>query len=353
MSEQTFPQLRVLCFGAGAIGSYIGGSLTLAGHCVVFLERPEMAEYFSKQGLSIDAHGQKNEIADLQVVGSIDEALTKGPYDVAILAVKSYDTAGLLTTLKPYAAALPAVVCFQNGVENEQKIAEVLGMPKVIYGSVTTAVGKPQPCEIQVEKLRGMGVSSNHSITPALVSALNSANLKAAQIFHADGMKWSKMLTNIMSNATSAILQMPPGDVFAHPGLYHLEVKQIREALAVMKHANIPLVDLPGVPVKLLMGVMKNLPEMISRPIVAGSVGKGRGDKMPSFYIDLAAGRPNSEVNYLNGAIVRYGERYNVPVPVNRALNRILTEIVEGKRNWQDYDHKPEKLLGEIKAATI
>jgi 2-dehydropantoate 2-reductase len=353
MSEQTYPQLRVLCFGAGAIGAYIGGSLSNAGHCVVFMDRPEMAAYLNEQGLSVTVNGNKKPIRNLQVVGSIDEALTKGPYDVAVLAVKSFDTEGILQTLKPYAAALPPVVCFQNGVENEQKIAEALGLQKVIYGTVTTAVGKPQPNEIVVEKLRGMGVASNHSITPAFVSALNSAELKAAQLYNADGMKWSKMLTNIMSNATSAILQMTPYEVFTHPRLYHLEVKQIKETLAVMKKANIPLLNLPGVPLKLLMWVMKNMPEAISRPVVAGSVGKGRGDKMPSFFIDLAAGRPKSEVHYLNGAIVRYGERFDVPVPVNRALTRILGEIVDGTRNWQDYNHNPEKLLSEIKAATV
>jgi 2-dehydropantoate 2-reductase len=353
MSDLSYPQLRVLCFGAGAIGAYIGGSLTRAGHCVVFMDRPEMVAYLEKNGLSVTVHGVKHEVKNLQVVGSIDEALTKGPYDVAILAVKSYDTEGVLQTIKPYSAALPPIVCFQNGVENEQKIAEALGLQKVIYGTVTTAVGKPKANEIVVEKLRGMGVTSNHSITPAFVSALNSAELKAHQLYHADGMKWSKMLTNIMSNATSAILQMSPAEVFSHPGLYHLEVNQMKEALSVMKKAAIPTVSLPGVPVKLLMWVMKNLPESISRLVVSGSVGKGRGDKMPSFFIDLAAGRLQSEVDYLNGAIVRFGERYDVPVPVNRALTRILTEIVEGKRDWQDYNHNPEKLLSEIKAATI
>jgi len=259
----------------------------------------------------------------------------------------------LLQSLKPYAAALPVLVCFQNGVENEQKISEVLGLHKVMYGTVTTAIGKAAPSHIVVEKLRGIGVSSNHSITPCFASALNSAGLKAEQIYHAEGMKWSKMLTNIISNATSAILQMSPSDVFSHAGLYHLERLQILEALAVMKRAQIPVCNLPGVPVKLLMFVIANLPEALSRRIVAGSVGKGRGEKMPSFYLDLAAGREKSEVEYLNGAIVRYGDRYKCPTPINRALTRILEEIVAGKRSWSAYKNAPEVLLSEIENEAV
>jgi 2-dehydropantoate 2-reductase len=353
MTNQTYPQLRVLCFGAGAIGGYIGGSLALKDHCVVFLERPEMAATVAENGIHITIKGETQHLLHPQVVKSIDEALTRGPYDIAILAVKSYDTDALLHTLKPYAAALPVIVCFQNGVENEQKIAEVLGLQKVMYGTVTTAIGKAGPTHIVVERLRGMGVASNHSITPGFVSALNSVGLNAEQIYHAEGMKWSKLLTNIMSNATSAILQMTPAQVFADPELYHLERRQILETLAVMKKAQIPLCDLPGVPVRALMFVIKNLPEKLSRLIVAGSVGKGRGEKMPSFYLDLAAGREKSEVEYLNGAIVRFAERYQVPAPVNRLLTSILVDIVNGKRKWKDFQKSPQALLTEIKKETI
>lgn len=312
-----------------------------------------MLAQFEKEGLYITVHGEERHLEEPEVVASIDEALTKGPFDVAILAVKSFDTEGLLATLKPYAAALPVMVCFQNGIENEQKIADMVGEHKVIYGSVTTAVGKPAANHIRVEKLRGMSVSSDHSITPALVSALNSAGLRASQLYHAEGMKWSKMLTNIMGNASAAILQMTPGEIFSDEVAYHIETLQLKEALAVMRKAEIPVVDLPGVPVKLLMWVIKNLPESISRRVVAGSVGKGRGDKLPSFYLDLAAGKPQSEVDYLNGAIVRLADKMQVAVPVNKTLTKVLEDIVAGKVDWQIYRHHPELLQQEINKETV
>ena len=99
--------------------------------------------------------------------------------------------------------------------------------------------------------------------------------------------------------------------------------------------------------------IIKSLPEKLSRLIVAGSVGKGRGEKMPSFYLDLAAGREKSEVEYLNGAIVRFAERYQLPAPVNRILTNILVDIVNGKRKWKDFQRSPQTLLTEIKKETI
>jgi 2-dehydropantoate 2-reductase len=353
MNDQSYPQLRVLCFGAGAIGAYIGGSLALAGQSVVFLERPEMTALLSTQGIYLRTPGLERHLQTPEIVSSIDEALTKGPFDVAIVAVKSFDTENLLETIKPYAAALPVIACFQNGVENEEKLANALGTHKIIHGSVTTAVGKTDFNHIRVEKLRGISLASDHSITPALVSALNSAGLNAHQLYDAEGMKWSKMLTNIMGNATSAILQMTPGEVFSNPLAYHIEVLQLREALAVMDKAQFPVMDLPAVPVKILMATIKHLPEALSRVIVAGSVGKGRGDKLPSFYLDLAAGRPQSEVDYLNGAIVRFAERYQMQAPVNRVLTRILEDIVHGKQAWETYQHNPQKLMQEIIKETI
>ena len=65
-------------------------------------------------------------------------------------------------------------------------------------------------------------------------------------------MKWSKMLTNLPANATSAILDMTAAEVFAHPGLFRLEMRMLRETLAVMRASRIRVVDLPGVPVRAL-----------------------------------------------------------------------------------------------------
>jgi 2-dehydropantoate 2-reductase len=70
---------------------------------------------------------------------------------------------------------------------------------------------------------------------------------------------------------------------------------------------------------------------------------------MPSFHIDLHSGRGKSEVDYLNGAVVRFGERYGISTPVNRLLNETLLALTEGKLPIDGYAKQPEKLLKELK----
>jgi 2-dehydropantoate 2-reductase len=74
----------------------------------------------------------------------------------------------------------------------------------------------------------------------------------------------------------------------------------------------------------------------------------GRGTKMPSLQIDLAAGRSTSEINVLNGAIVQAGQKLGIPTPVNRALTEILNGLVSGQLNWADYQGQPGKLIEAV-----
>jgi 2-dehydropantoate 2-reductase len=163
-------------------------------------------------------------------------------------------------------------------------------------------------------------------------------------------MKWSKMLTNLLANPTSAILDMTAGEVFAHPGLYRLEIAQLSECLAVMKAQGVGVVDLPGTPVRALALATK-LPLWLSKPFLGKVVGAGRGGKMPSFHIDLHAGRGKSEVTYLHGAVVRAGEKSGISTPVNRLLTEILSDMTTGKIRLDEFYRKPEKLLEKLSHA--
>ncbi len=341
--------MRFLFFGVGAIGTYIGGSLVLAGNEVVFLERPEVAELVKQKGLRLNLGGVEHEIKNPTVVTDIKTALASGTFDVAVQAVKSYDTDGLLKTLAPHREAMPPVLCLQNGVENEAKIAATLGQDKVIAGTVTTAIGRRDTSDIVLDKLRGMGIADEHGKYKALLLALQGANLKASSYEKAASMKWSKMVTNLIANASSAILQMTPGEIFSHAGLYRLEIEMLRETLRVMEKNGITVTNLPGTPVIPLTLVVKYLPLWLSRPLLTQQVGAGRGAKMPSFYIDLKSGRGKSEVEYLNGAVVRYGAMQGVPTPVNRTLNDILMALTRSEIPLDTFAGKPEKLLEAVK----
>ncbi|HEX9091682.1 MAG TPA: ketopantoate reductase C-terminal domain-containing protein [Anaerolineales bacterium] len=201
-----------------------------------------------------------------------------------------------------------------------------------------------------LERLRGMGIVSGHPLSNTLAQALTESGLNAHLISSAAGMKWSKMLTNLLANASSAILDMTPSEILRHLKLYELEIAQLREAIRVMQAHHIPIIDLPGVQVKYFTWIVKNIPPMVSRLLLASVAGGGRGQKMPSFHIDLHSGRGNSEVDYLNGAVVRFGRQASIPAPVNQWLTQTLTALVQGKLPLELYVHQPEKYILDLQS---
>ena len=350
------PNLKILSFGAGAIGTYIGGSLALAGEQLVFLEQPAVAAELRSKGmrldLSLDKRRNLKEVSVLApgvfvVAASLEEALRYGPYDVALFALKSFDTASAAEAMQPFADRLPPVWCLSNGVDNEPSLAKVFGADKVIPGTVTSAIGRRSPGDIVLERLRGVGLASTHPLSNKLLAAANGAFLNARPYPNAAAMKWSKLLTNLIANPTSAILDMTAADVFANSRLYRMEVEMLRECLAVMQAQGIPVVDLPGTPVRALAFATR-LPVWLSKPFLSRAAGSGRGGKMPSFHIDLHSGRGKSEVEFLHGAVVRAGQQFGVPTPVNKILTETLMAMTKGEIPLEKFAHQPDKLLAML-----
>jgi 2-dehydropantoate 2-reductase len=340
-------RLKWLIFGAGAIGTYIGGSLLLQGHKVVFLDQPEVVNEILEHSLKLNLHGQEHRILHPVIYTTLPGAISHTSFDISIFALKSYDTEQALDLMRPFADLIPPVLCLQNGVENEPILESVLGRDKVIAGTVTSAIRRRAAGDILLERLRGVGIASGHPLSQRLVNVLSDAGLNAQLYSSSSSMKWSKMLTNLLANASSAILDLSPVEILRHPDLYRVEIAQLREAVDVCRAYRVQIVDLPGTPVRLYAWSICNLPLRISQLFLSRIAGKARGRKMPSFHIDLHSGRGKSEVDYLNGAVVRFGERLNIPTPVNRWLNQTLCDLTLGNLPIETYSHQPEKYLND------
>jgi len=354
-------RMKILTFGAGAIGTYIGGSLALAGHQVVFVEQPRVVDELRERGLRLDLTLDKRQklrdasridSASFVIVSTLEEALRYGPFDAALFALKSFDTSAALEAIKPFADKMPPILCLSNGVDNEPAISEALGRDKVIHGTVTSAIGRRAAGDIVLEKLRGIGIAKGHPLAEKMNTALDRAYLNSRLFDDAASMKWSKMLTNLIANPTSAILDMTASEVFANKDLYRLEIDMLRECLAVMEAQKFEVVDLPGTPVRAL-AYATTLPLWLSKPFLSRAAGAGRGAKMPSFHIDLYSGRGKSEVGYLHGAVVRAGEKFNVPTPVNKVLTETLIALTNKEMPLEEFAHKPEKLLSRVRGAVL
>jgi 2-dehydropantoate 2-reductase len=251
--------------------------------------------------------------------------------------------------MAPFAARLPPICCFSNGVDNEPALVRVLGADRVIAGTVTTAVGRRGPGDIVVERLRGVGIADVHPSSKRVADAAKAASLRPRLYSDPAAMKWSKLFTNLIANPSSAILDMTAAAIFADPELYRIEIGMLRECLAVMRAQRIAIVDLPGVPVRAL-ALATRLPAWLSKPLLARGAGGGRGGKMPSFHIDLHSGRGQSEVEYLHGAVARAGLQYHVPTPINATLTEILMALTLQNVPPEEYARQPRKLIQALEA---
>ena len=140
-------------------------------------------------------------------------------------------------------------------------------------------------------------------------------------------------------------VDLPPDLVFAHRRLFTLERSAFCEARAVMHALGLQAVNLPGYPVPLLAWGICSLPLWLLQPIFQRMIVRGRGGKMPSLHVDIERGRKSSEVEFLNGAVVKEAQGLGMEVPANEALYSTLTGLVSGEIPWEEYRGQPERLL--------
>ena len=342
--------MRIVVVGAGAIGCLIGGRLAAAGHQVTLVARPRVVEAISGGGLRINLAGVTTFVRHIDAVSSTFEAFLEfGPFDLALFTMKSYDTSAAIQQLQEIGEALPPVLSLQNGVGNEEQLSEAFGAERVLAGVITIPASMPVPGVVRAGR-GGIGlasVSPQHA-PDSTAHAFRAAGFRTRVYADWRALKWSKLLLNLIGNATSAILDWPPERVFADPHLFDVERRAWHEALIVMQALGLHPVALPGYPLPWLVRLMRWLPRGLLQPMLRHMVARGRGGKMPSLHIDLERGRSRSEVMVLNGAVARVGEELGIPVPVNAALTRILLGLASGELEREAFRHAPERLLAEI-----
>lgn len=341
--------MRFLIFGTGAIGAYLGGRLTEAGHGVIFLARATMAEALRRDGLRLEQGQLARTLTGFDILTQLPSAIDLGPEGFVLLTVKAFDCADAAVVIREHVRPGTLVVCLLNGIGNEETLAEAIGWERVVPATLTTAVGVRSPGVVRIGRERGLGFGRSEAAR-RLAEVFGAAGVPARIYDDWRAMKWSKVPTNIVANASSAILDWSAAAVVSHPGLYRLEVEALREVFRVMRRAGHAPVDLPGVPLRwLARGVF--LPVPVSRPWLRRAVARGRGGKRPSFHRDLGRGR--SEVRWLNGAVVDHGRRLGIPTPANAVLLETMLELVEGGSDPAAWKDQPARLLERARAAGV
>jgi 2-dehydropantoate 2-reductase len=285
--------------------------------------------------------------ADVTEIPSPD-ALEEAP-EVIVFSVKAFDLANAAASCAAWPTA-PALTVL-NGVGAEEIVAEARPGGGLIAGSVTASVDLTG--ERTVARLNNGGVAlapasrGVEELTDALLAAIAAAGLRTGRVPDPAAMKWSKLVANLVGNASSAILDMSPADIYGHPAAFGIERRQILEALAVMRRLGLRPVALPGANVPLLaFGV--RFPAAIARPIMRRIIGGARGRKDPSLRIHATAGTGPSEVQWLNGAVARNAERLGAAAPVNRRLTELVEEVLADPERQAWFKGRPDRLVDAI-----
>ncbi|MBI2264088.1 MAG: ketopantoate reductase family protein [Armatimonadetes bacterium] len=343
--------------GAGAIGTYLAAKLALSGQQVLLVGRPSFVESARREGLRLEQGCQTTEITPraFWAFPSLEETKAReGTPDLFILAVKSYDTEAAMESIKAiYGNNRPLILVLQNGIGNEEKAQDVLPDASFLSGALTTPVHAVGPARVQAPRNKSGLALAGVLREPARAlhdwqDVFSSAGIVTKCCPDWRGMKWSKLLLNILANGTCAILDMAPDEVYSLRPLFQLERRAILEALQVMRALKVRPVSLPGYPVPLLAAALEAGPEFIVRPFLSGKIAKARGGKPPSLQLDLTKGKGRTEVTWMNGAIESQGMSLGLSTPVNGTIARVLSEIASGKTPWDRFRKKPDALLAEL-----
>lgn len=333
------------------MGTLVSGRLSGAGHEVALLARPEQSLHIRQYGLTVEDGMGGATHARPYVLSEIPEKPRKGATpDLVIVAVKAYDTTAAIPEIARLCGPDTCVLTLQNGIGNEEALADGLGGERILSGAFTLSASVPETGRVLQHTLSGgiglaeMQVTGRRLATISEVFAHAGMRVRIYKDWR--GMKWSKLLLNLLANASCAILQMTPREVFADSRLFRLEQLAFREARLTMRRMEIAPVDLPGYPVRLLCRVMA-LPGPLARRLLAPRVTGGRGDKMPSLAMDIARGKRRSEVTFLNGAVTTAAAGCGIPAPANALLASTL-EAIAASGDGSSFHGHPEKLLAGL-----
>lgn len=293
-----------ICFlGAGSLGSTIGGILSAGGSDVYLIDQwQEHVDVMKRDGLTIMEDSSERVI---RVKAAAD---TSGldVMDLVIVLVKSFHTREAVSAAGNIIGAQTVVMSLQNGLGNEETIADIVGKERVISGKTYVGGGIVGPGKVSSGikgKLTVIGEmdGSTTSRIKSVSDEFNQSGLKTEISDNIVGMIWDKLLVNVSTAALTSITRLTYGELYKLDNLAEIAQLAVAEGIAVAAAKQVRL-DTQN-PAEIWRRASAGLPPSFKTSML---LGLERGIK--------------SEIDYINGAVVRYGELVNVPTPVNKTL---------------------------------
>jgi 2-dehydropantoate 2-reductase len=338
---------RIAIVGAGALGGYVGGTLAHLGHDVTLIDPwPEHIETIRGRGLELDGMTSEERfvVKNAKAIHVTEaQSLARNPIDVALVAVKSYDTLWATALIAPYLSERGFVVSLQNCM-NEETIAGVVGWGRTV-GAVASMISVDlyEPGRIRRTIAKGgdmytiFRIGEPHGrITPRveeLVEWFRGIDSSKATT-NLWGERWSKLVQNAMGNGVTAATGLTSGECLRDEAIRRFQIRLAGEAVRVGQALGYQLETIRGADPEQLAraaeGDTRALAE-VEAIIVPKAGANPRGDiQRPSMAQDILKGR-RTEVDAMNGYIARKGDEVGVPAPSHAKLAHIVTRIERGE----------------------
>ena len=313
--------MKICMLGAGALGSAIGGTLAAAGSDIT------LVDVYKAHVDAINTHGLRMRTAGGERVVAAragTDARNVGVVDLVIVLVKSFHTREAMQAAKSLVGPDTAVMSLQNGLGHEDILADVVGKQHVIagktyVGGVFLGAGHVIAGVENKETLIG---ELDGSITPrveAIASEFERAGLTTVVSSNIYGAMWDKLLVNVATGALAGITRLTYGDLYAVKEIEACAVAAVEEAMAVAKANGIALStrEPREAWVKASEGLPPDFKTSMLQSLEKGSI---------------------TEIDFINGSVVRWGARQNVPTPVNQTLVACIKGIE------RDLERKKERV---------
>ena len=340
-------QQRIAIIGAGALGGYVGGTLAHLGHDVTLIDPwPEHIETIRSRGLELDGLTPEERfiVKSTKTLHLTEvQALAKRPVDVAMIAVKSYDTAWATMLIKPYLSPEGYVVSLQNCL-NEETIASVVGWGRTA-GVVASLISVDLYEAGRIRRTMPKGgdrhtvfrVGEPHGRVTRRVEELVQwfGQIDSAKATtNLWGERWSKLVQNGMSNGVTAATGLTSSDCMRDEAIRRFQIRLAGEGIRVGQALGYQMEKIRGLePERLARAAEGDAAAMaeVEAALMPKAGANPRADiQRPSMAQDILKGR-RTEIEAMNGFIALKGAGIGVPAPSHARLTEIVTRIERGE----------------------
>lgn len=308
MTQGNWPTVAVM--GAGAVGCYFGGMLARAGAPVTLIGRAQHIDAFLHNGLTLEIAGSRQQIP---VFASTSADAVRSA-DVVLFCVKTLDTEDAARAIAPHLAPGAIVLSLQNGVDNVERIrtsAGIEAVPTVVYvGTQMAGPGWVKHTARGELVIGSTALSEPPAALEAVVSLFTRAGVPCKISANVAAELWTKMIINCSYNAMSALGRAKYHRLIGNEWTRAVMQQIVAEAVAVARGLGVHFADA----------------ELVKTTL---SIGETMPLTMSSTAQDIARGK-RTEIDSLNGCIVRKGKELGIATPVNQTLHALVKLLEEG-----------------------